>query len=351
MIKDQVVSLQSQVEQLQGEISSLVDQNRQLASQLSNPDDVVAPLKDEMATLRRMFDNLEKKTTDLAQTARAPSPLGRRDKSAQKPDVPELNEIKRSLKKVENQVANLQARERQALSRGQTEVQVPAVGQGNSGKDAAAMERCVSRIEHQQTLSDVQMAEHDEKISVLETASYDGSYIWKIQELERHIQETVNGKTLSIYSPPFYVGRFGYKVCARVDFDVFSGENAVRLSFFFVVMRGAYDAILPWPFQQQVTYKLFHQDGDRHLMDSFHPDPNSSSFQRPRNNINIGHRCFLSLEQSELYQQGFIKDDTLFLKLSVNLAIRSATSNVIAQVIGNSVIDRILFSSGINYLL
>ena len=320
MIKDQVVSLQSEIEQLQGEISSLVDQNRQLASQLSNPDDVVAPLKDEIATLRRMFDNLEKKTTDLAQTARAPSPLGRRDKSAQKPDVPELNEIKRSLKKVEDQVAKLHARERQALSRGQTGVQVPAVGQGNSGEDAAAMERRVLRIEHQQTLSDVQMAEHDVKISMLETTSYDGSYIWKIEDLGRRIHEAVTGKTLSIYSPPFYVGRFGYKVCARVYLNGDGMGKGTHLSLFFVVMRGAYDALLPWPFQQKVSFKLIDQSGDQHIIDSFRPDPNSSSFQRPTSNMNIASGCPLFVPKSVLHSRGYIKDETLFFKISVDTA-------------------------------
>ncbi len=30
------------------------------------------------------------------------------------------------------------------------------------------------------------------------------------------------------------------------------------LSVFFVIMRGEYDDLLPWPFKQKVTFELFH---------------------------------------------------------------------------------------------
>ena len=56
------------------------------------------------------------------------------------------------------------------------------------------------------------MADHDVKIAILETTSYDGVFYWKIDDFTRRVQDAVTGKCLSIYSPQFYVKRYGYKV-------------------------------------------------------------------------------------------------------------------------------------------
>ena len=173
-------------------------------------------------------------------------------------------------------------------------------------------------MEHQHTLGDVQMAEHDIKISMLEITSYDGWFIWKIEDLGRRVNEATTGKALSIYSTPFFVGRFGYKVCARVYLNGDGMGKGTHLSLFFVVMRGAYDALLPWPFQQKVSFKLIDQTGDQHIIDSFRPDPNSSSFQRPTGNMNIASGCPLFVPKSVLHSRGYIKDDALFFKITVD---------------------------------
>ena len=67
-------------------------------------------------------------------------------------------------------------------------------------------------MEHQITLSDVQMADHDVKINMLETNSHNGTFVWNIDEFGRRYQEAVAGRVPYIYSPHFYVGRYGYKV-------------------------------------------------------------------------------------------------------------------------------------------
>ena len=83
-------------------------------------------------------------------------------------------------------------------------------------------------------------------------------------------------------------------------------------------MRGDYDALLPWPFQQKVSFKLTDQVGDQHIIDSFTPDPNNSSFQRPTSDVNIAYGCPLFVPHSVLYSHGYIRDDTLFVKITVD---------------------------------
>ena len=50
---------------------------------------------------------------------------------------------------------------------------------------------------------------------------------------------------------------------------------------------------LDWPFRQKVTFMILDQEtGRSHLVDSFRPDPNSSSFKRPTSEMNIASGKF-----------------------------------------------------------
>ena len=58
---------------------------------------------------------------------------------------------------------------------------------------------------------------------------------------------------MSLYSQPFYTGRYGYKMCGRVYLNGDGMGKGTHLSLFFVLMRGEYDALLEWPFRQKVV--------------------------------------------------------------------------------------------------
>ena len=156
------------------------------------------------------------------------------------------------------------------------------------------------------------------QIQMLEATSYNGTYFWKIDRYSQRFQEAVTGKTLSIYSPPFYVGRFGYKVCARLYPNGDGIGKGTHLSMFFVVMRGEYDALLPWPFLQKVHFRLIDQDRIRDAYDAFRPEPNSSSFKRPTSDMNIASGCPTFISHLELRQGGYIRNDTMFIKITVD---------------------------------
>ena len=179
-------------------------------------------------------------------------------------------------------------------------------------------ERRLDRTEHQLALYEIQLSEQDLQIQILQATSYDGVYLWKIDQYSRRFQEAVSGKTPSIYSPPFYVGRFGYKVCARLYLNGDGMGKGTHVSVFFVIMRGEYDALLPWPFTQKVHFKLLDQERIRDAYDAFRPDPQSSSFKRPTSDMNIASGCPTFLSHRELRQGGYVRNDTLFLKITVD---------------------------------
>ena len=83
-------------------------------------------------------------------------------------------------------------------------------------------------------------------------SSFNGTFVWRIPDVPRRIREAKSGRVSSIYSPPFYTGRTGYKMCIRAYLNGDGiGENT-HLSLFFVIMKGDYDPLLWWPFDHKV---------------------------------------------------------------------------------------------------
>ena len=157
-------------------------------------------------------------------------------------------------------------------------------------------------------------------VQTLQATSYSGTFIWKIPEVQRRRGEARSGRTVSLYSAPFYTGRHGYKMCLRLYMDGDGSGRGTHLSFFLTLMRGEYDALLTWPFRQTVTLTLLDQDRQKDIFQSFRPDPSSSSFQRPINEMNVASGCPKFAPLSILDNPSYIKDDTMFLKCRVDTA-------------------------------
>ena len=64
------------------------------------------------------------------------------------------------------------------------------------------------------------------------------------------------GCIISMYSPPFYTGRNGYKMCIRAYLNGDGSGEGIRLSIGFVLMKGEYDSLLQWPFKYKVSLIL-----------------------------------------------------------------------------------------------
>ncbi|XP_067057973.1 TNF receptor-associated factor 2-like isoform X3 [Acropora muricata] len=188
----------------------------------------------------------------------------------------------------------------------------------NVQENSRRSEQRMESIEHALALRNVTLADLEEFVKKQEFLSYDGQLTWKITEYARKRSEAVNGQKVSFYSPCFYTSRYGYKMCARIYLNGDGMGRGTHISLFFVVMRGEYDAILRWPFRQKVTFMLLDQDNVEHVIDAFRPDPNSSSFQRPRRETNIASGCPMFCSIEELNNHAYVRDDTMFFKIIVD---------------------------------
>ena len=155
-------------------------------------------------------------------------------------------------------------------------------------------------------------------IQTLQATSYNGVYIWKIPDVRRRRQDARTGRIVSLYSAPFYTSRHGYKMCLRVYLNGDGSGKETHLSFFLTLMKGEYDALLQWPFSQQVTLMLLDQDKRKHVVQSFRPEPSSSSFQRPKDDMNVASGCPRFAPLNVLDNSSYVRDDTMFLKCIID---------------------------------
>ena len=176
----------------------------------------------------------------------------------------------------------------------------------------------VDQVENGNALLSANLSDTDLKSQLLENTSYDGRQIWKVDNLTHRLQQAVTGKYTALHSAPCYSKRFGYKFCTRLYLNGDGMGKGTHASVFFVVMKGEYDALLPWPFTQRVTFKLInHHDDSASVSETFLPDRNSSSFQQPKKDMNIAAGCPMFITKDSLLNGNFILDDSIYIETNV----------------------------------
>ena len=150
-----------------------------------------------------------------------------------------------------------------------------------------------------------------------EIPSYDGELIWRIPNFKQRQEDVKSQKSSSIYSPPFYTCRYGYKMCLRLyPYGDGSGKGT-HLSLFIVIMRGEYDDILEWPYRHKVTFQLLNLKGGKDIIDAFRADPESSSFKKPVSDMNVATGCPHFAQLDTLQSQGLVANDTVYIRAKV----------------------------------
>ena len=176
------------------------------------------------------------------------------------------------------------------------------------------------------TLLNGTMAASKKAMGLLELSrvKHTNVFLWRIDGFSQILKKAKNEGKEIIYSDPFYTKTetdgFGYKLKVLIYPDGTGDGKNTHLSVFIIIMKGEYDAILPWHFSKKVMFTLIDQQdelGKRENKTIEFIGQNNSSFTRPttEENIAIGCKCFISHE--ELKSQHYIVDDTLFLQVEI----------------------------------
>ena len=172
----------------------------------------------------------------------------------------------------------------------------------------------VLEVERTLNVLNVHHSELELQLQASLASTHNGAFLWRIPEVRRRMRDAKIGRITSIYSPPFYTGRNGYKMCIRAYLNGDGSGEGTHLSIFFVLMRGEYDPLLQWPFEPKVSLILVDQDHKKHLVQTFKPNAQSSSFKRPVSDMNVASGCPEFAELSILDNPSYVKEDVMYIK-------------------------------------
>ena len=180
------------------------------------------------------------------------------------------------------------------------------------------LEKRYEDIERQVTGLKIHVSEMELQLQASLASTYNGSFMWRIPDLKRRKRDAIDGQVTSLYSPPFYTAKNGYKMCIRVYLNGDGMGHKTHLSLFFVLMKGEFDALLKWPFDYKVSLILVDQNQRKHVVQTFKPTLESSSFQRPISDMNVASGCPQFCKLSCVDDDNYTKDDVLFFKCIVD---------------------------------
>ena len=159
------------------------------------------------------------------------------------------------------------------------------------------------------------------KIEILEVKSCTGVYVWKVNDLARRTREARMGRTVSLYSPPFYTSIHGYRVCLRAYLNGDGSGKGTHISLFVVIMKSEYDDLLAWPFAHTVTLSLINQSHpttpERSITHKFIPNAESSSFQKPEETFNIASGFPEFAPVNALNDPQYSRNDTMYFRVKL----------------------------------
>ena len=175
----------------------------------------------------------------------------------------------------------------------------------------------------QQSVSQMQvsMEEVTLKQEILEVKTISGVYIWKVNEVQRRAREARGGKTVSLYSPPFYTSAHGYRLCLRAYLYGDGAGKGTHVSVFLVIMRSEFDDVLLWPFKHRVVISLVNLDNplkpDAGITHKFVPSQQSSSFEKPKETFNVASGFPQFAPLSILTDSRYVKNDTMYFRVKL----------------------------------
>ena len=180
------------------------------------------------------------------------------------------------------------------------------------------MAKSVEELQRATSMMTVHISELELQLQASLASTHTGSFLWRIPEVARRKRDAIDGRITSLYSPPFYSGRNGYKMCIRAHLNGDGIGLYTHFSVFFILMRGEYDPLLKWPFERKVSLILVDQNRHQHIVQTFKPSPESSSFQKPCSEMNVASGCPQFAKLSVLDEGNYVKNDILFLRCIVD---------------------------------
>lgn len=139
------------------------------------------------------------------------------------------------------------------------------------------------------------------------------------------MRQAKSGEQRKLESDPFYTETYGYRLKLRIYPYGRKSATSSHLSVFIVVMKGEYDAILPWPFKRKMRFTLIDQREDpeqRKNVSMVITSSHTENYERPNKEENLGRGFRNFISHGKLYSGGYVENNMLFLQFEVSPGVR-----------------------------
>lgn len=143
-----------------------------------------------------------------------------------------------------------------------------------------------------------------------------GVYIWRLKNFQEELQSMMSEPLKMLYSPGFYTGPNGYRICARINI---SSKDPEYLSLLLHMMKSENDDALDWPFNGIMNFILVHPyNSEKDIREITSSRPNLEAFKRPTCELNkrsFGYTEFVRLHDLP----DFLHNNTLIFRIEVRV--------------------------------
>lgn len=171
-------------------------------------------------------------------------------------------------------------------------------------------------------------AETAEKLQILEAAVAQqkdtqniqaATFVWRVEKFGQLVKTAKKGKHKTINSQPFYATRHGYRMRVRIHPNGLESGKGTHLSAYIVLIKGEYDAILPWPFAKNVTLSIVDQQDNISERENIKAlfKGEDECYEKPQSEENVPFGDEQMATHDDLQNRKYIVDDTLFLLVNV----------------------------------
>ena len=215
------------------------------------------------------------------------------------------------LNNTQEQLANTQVE----LSKTQIRLNNTQTQLNNSQETTVELVRKVEWLERQlkEKLYEKEVNDAVHKVMQIKTR-----FIWKIDNFSEMLRKAKREEKFKIRSQPFYTHNCGYKLqLSLYPNGNGSGTNS-HLSVYNYVLKGEYDAILPWPVKITTQITLIDQQRCGIHQDNVELRITNTLSERPKSGSRNSRGSHEFLSQDKLMTRCYLEHDTLFLRVDVN---------------------------------
>lgn len=197
-----------------------------------------------------------------------------------------------------------------------------------SSQRAGVLAQRVVQQEAEITRLNKELAAQAKEIQLLRTTMYpcSGQFTWCVSNIRQKIRAAREGdpSCTVIYSPEFLSREGGYllQLCIYP-----TGDKATDfMSLYLVVMKGPFDDVIPWPFQQRVMLTLLScytgtpiGTAVGNIIKEISPDPRLHYFNRPKDvrNVGFGYPKFIQANKLEADNSEYVGSGCIYLRAVV----------------------------------